>query len=381
LKTILISPDSFKGSLTAQDAAAAIERGVREVLPDSVVIQHPISDGGEGLVNILTTAYQGTIATTEVQGPLPGQRVKARWGLSQDRSTAIIEMAEAAGLGLVPADKRDPKITTTYGIGQLIRAALDEGASSLVIGIGGSATNDGGAGMAEALGVRFLDQNGIALARGGAALAKLSRIDVQRKDPRLSAIEAIVASDVQNTLCGEEGASLVFGPQKGATAADVKILDSALLHYGEVIRSALGIDVLRVPGSGAAGGLGAGLVAFCGAKLQRGIDVVLGATKFDEHLRSVDLVITGEGRIDEQVRFGKALSGVIERAKRAGVPVLAIVGSLKGDRSAFINPEFLVDLESLVDSHTTSQMAMRDASALLSKKAGVLLRRYLNSAH
>ena len=380
MKTILIAPDSFKGSLTARDAAAAIERGVREVLPDSTVIQHPISDGGEGLVDILTTALRGTFVTTEVQGPLPGQRVKARWGLSQDKLTAIIEMAEAAGLGLVPAEERDPKITTTYGVGELIGAALDAGASSLVIGIGGSATNDGGAGMAEALGVRFLDQNGMSLARGGAALAKLGRIDVHQKDPRLDAIKAIVASDVQNTLCGEQGASAVFGAQKGATAADVKILDAALLHYGEVIWSTLGVDVLSIPGGGAAGGLGAGLVAFCSAKLKRGIDVVLEATKFDEHLRLADLVITGEGRIDEQVRFGKALSGVIERASQAGVPVLAVVGSLEGDRSAFIDPEFLVDLESLVDSHTTPDMAMRNASALLSKKTGLLVRRYLNTS-
>jgi glycerate kinase len=378
VKTILIAPDSFKGSLIARDAAAAIERGVKEVLPDSIAIQHPISDGGEGLVDILTTALQGTFVTSEVQGPLPGQRVKARWGLSEDRSTAIIEMAEAAGLGLVPEDKRDPKITTTYGVGELIRAALDAGASSLVIGIGGSATNDGGAGMAQALGVRFLDGNGKPLAGGGAALAKLGRIDVQKKDPRLGAIKVIVASDVQNILCGEQGASAVFGPQKGATSADVKILDAALLQYGQLVRSTLGIDVLHIRGSGAAGGLGAGLVAFCDAVLKRGIDVVLEATKFDDHLRAADLVITGEGRIDEQVRFGKALSGVIERANRAGVPVLAIAGSLEGDRSAFVSPAFLLDLESLVDSHTTPEMAMRNASTLLSKKTGVLLRRYLN---
>ncbi len=378
MKTILIAPDSFKGSLTARDAAAAIERGVKEVLPDSIAIQHPISDGGEGLVDILTTALQGTFVTSEVQGPLPGQWVKARWGLSEDRSTAIIEMAEAAGLGLVPEDKRDPKITTTYGVGELIRAALDAGASSLVIGIGGSATNDGGAGMAQALGVRFLDGNGKPLAGGGAALAKLETIDVQKKDPRLGATEVIVASDVQNILCGEQGASAVFGPQKGATSADVKILDAALLQYGQLVRSTLGIDVLHIRGSGAAGGLGAGLVAFCDAVLKRGIDVVLEATKFDDHLRAADVVITGEGRIDEQVRFGKALSGVIERANRAGVPVLAIVGSLEGDRSAFVSPAFLLDLESLVDSHTTPEMAMRNASTLLSKKTGVLLRRYLN---
>ena len=380
MKTILIAPDSFKGSLTAREVAAAIGRGVREVLPDAVSIQHPISDGGEGLVDILTVALRGTFIGTEVQGPLPGQRVKARWGLSHDRSMAIIEMAEAAGLGLVPEDKRDPKITSTYGVGELIRAALDAGASSLVIGIGGSATNDGGAGMAEALGVRFLDEGGKPIPEGGAGLTKLRQINIQKKDTRLGSVEVVVASDVQNMLCGAEGASVIYAPQKGAAPEDVKILDAALLHYGELIHSTLGIDVLHIPGGGAAGGLGAGLVAFCSAKLKRGIDVVLDETNFDEHLRSADLVITGEGRIDEQVRFGKALSGVIERASRAGVPVLALVGSLEGAKSAFIDPTFLADLESLVDSHTTLETAMRDASALLPKKTQVLLRRYLNSA-
>jgi glycerate kinase len=331
------------------------------------------------LVDILTTALGGAFVTTEVEGPLPGQRVKARWGLSPDRSVAVIEMAEAAGLGLVPAEERDPKITTTYGVGELIRAALDAGASSLVIGIGGSATNDGGAGMAEALGVRFLDEGSRPLARGGASLAKLDRIDLRTMDPRIGTVETVVASDVQNTLCGEQGASAVYGPQKGASAADVKTLDGALLHYAEVIRSTLGIDVLGVPGGGAAGGLGAGLVAFCRAKLRRGIDVVLEATNFDAHLRSADLVITGEGRIDQQVRFGKALSGVIERAHRASVPVLAVVGSVEGDRSTFIGPAFLSDLESLVDSRTTPATAMHNASALLSKKTGDVLRRFLNS--
>jgi glycerate kinase len=248
-----------------------------------------------------------------------------------------------------------------------------------VIGIGGSATSDGGAGMAEALGVRFLDESGKPTPEGGGGLTKLHRIDIQKKDPRLEDVEVIVASDVQNALCGSKGASAVYAAQKGATPDDVKILDAALLHYGEMIQSSLGIDVLHIPGGGAAGGLGAGLVAFCGAKLKRGIDVVLEATNFDEHLRSADLVITGEGRIDEQVRFGKALSGVIERASRSGVPVLALVGSLEGERSAFIDPTFLVDLESLVDSHTTLDIAMRDAPALLSKKTQVLLRRYLSS--
>jgi glycerate kinase len=378
VKTILVAPDSFKGSLSARDAAAAMERGAKNILPDSVVVKHPISDGGEGLVDILTPALNGTFVTTEVSGPFPGQRAKARWGLSGDQSTGIIEMAEAAGLTLAPLGKRDPKIATTYGVGELIRAALDSGVTSLIVGIGGSATNDGGAGMAEALGVRFMNESGQPLGRGGAALAALDRIDVSDKDPRVDQIEIIVASDVQNTLCGELGASAVYGPQKGASPHDVKALDAALFRYGEVLQSALGIDVLSIPGGGAAGGLGAGLVAFCGAQLRRGIDVVFHVTNFDDHLRSADLVITGEGKIDEQVRFGKALAGVIERAQRAGVPVVAIVGSVDGKRESFVNRQFLADLESLVDANATTEQAMRNASSLISQKTEFLLQRYLS---
>jgi len=378
VKTILVAPDSFKGSLSARDAAAAMELGVKNILPDSVVIKHPISDGGEGLVDILTPALNGKFVTTEVSGPFPGQRAKARWGLSGDQSTGIIEMAEAAGLTLAPPGKRDPKIATTCGVGELIRAALDAGVTSLIIGIGGSATNDGGAGMAEALGVRFMKKSGQLLGRGGAALAALDRIDVSDKDPRVDQVEIIVASDVQNTLCGELGASAVYGPQKGASPRDVKVLDAALFRYGEVLQSALGIDVLSIPGGGAAGGLGAGLVAFCGAQLRRGIDVVFHVTNFDDHLLSADLVITGEGKIDEQVRFGKALAGVIERAQRAGVPVAAVVGSVDGKRESFVDGQFLADLESLVDANATTEQAMRNASSLISQKTEALLQRCLS---
>jgi glycerate kinase len=223
-----------------------------------------------------------------------------------------------------------------------------------------------------------MNESGQPLGRGGAALAALDRIDVSDKDPRVDQIEIIVASDVQNTLCGELGASAVYGPQKGASPRDVKALDAALFRYGEVLQSALGIDVLSILGGGAAGGLGAGLVAFCGAQLRRGIDVVFHVTNFDDHLLSADLVITGEGKIDEQVRFGKALAGVIERAQRAGVPVAAVVGSVDGNRESFVNRQFLADLESLVDANATTEQAMRNASSLISQKTEYLLRRYLS---
>jgi glycerate kinase len=375
---IVIAPDSFKGSLTAHEAASAIEQGVLELLPDAHIITHPISDGGEGLVSVVTPAMGGCIVTMNVAGPLPGQRVDARWGLSADGSFAIIEMAEAAGLTLVPVDRRDPKITTTYGVGELIRSALDAGVSSILIGIGGSATNDGGAGMAEALGFKFLDATGTPLDRGGSGLLDIASIDAQCKDKRIDNVEVLVACDVQNTLCGIQGASAVYGPQKGARLSDVSLLDKALLRFGESVRLSLGVDVLNIPGGGAAGGLGAGLVAFCGATLKRGIDLVLQVTGFDDHLQGADLVITGEGRIDRQVRFGKALSGVVGQAKRRNIPTVAVAGSIEGSREDFLTDGFLNDLESLVDVHTSSDEAMRNAHALVTQRTKLLIQRYLS---
>ena len=279
---ILIAPDSFKGSLSAHEAASAIERGVLQALPDATVVRHPVSDGGEGLVAVVTPVLGGRMVTTSVSGPLPGQRVEARWGLSADGSVALIEMAEAAGLQLVPPDRRDPKVTTTYGVGELITAALDAEVSSVIIGIGGSATNDGGAGMAEALGVRFFNSSGNPVGRGGAALLNVARVDIRGKDPRLNSVEMLVACDVQNTLCGKQGASAVYGPQKGATPSDVSLLDKALERFGTMIQSEMSIDVLEISGGGAAGGLGIGLVASCAGTLMRGIGLVLRVTKFDE---------------------------------------------------------------------------------------------------
>jgi glycerate kinase len=377
-KKIVIAPDSFKGSLTAHEAADAMERGVLQVLPDAHIIKHPVSDGGEGLVSVVTPALGGCIVTTNVSGPLPGQRIDARWGLSSDGSVAIIEMAEAAGLTLVPVDRRDPKITTTYGVGELIRAALDAGVSSILIGIGGSATNDGGSGMAEALGIRFIDASGKPLGPGGAALVDIVSINDQGKDARINNVEVLVACDVQNTLCGIQGASAVYGPQKGARLSDISLLDKALLRFGKAIQTSLGIDVFDLPGGGAAGGLGAGLVAFCGATLKRGIDLVLQVTGFDDHVQGADLVVTGEGRIDRQVRFGKALSGVVGQAKRHNVPVVAVVGSIEGSREDFLSDGFLNDLESLIDVHTSSEEAMRNAQTLIAQRTKLLIQRYLS---
>lgn len=377
-KTILIAPDSFKGSLSAHEAADAMERGVRGIIPDATVIRHPIADGGEGLVSVVTPVLGGTMMTTNVSGPLPGQSVQAKWGYVPERSLAIIEMAEAAGLPLVPQGRRDPKITTTYGVGQLIIAALDAGAKSILLGIGGSATNDGGAGMAEALGVRFLDANGIQIKRGGSALLDVATIDASGRDSRLSRTTIMVACDVQNPLCGLQGASAIYGPQKGASEADARELDRALEHYASIIHDSTGLDVLQLPGGGAAGGLGAGLVAFCRATLKRGIDLVLEITRFEDQVRKADVLITGEGKIDSQVKFGKALYGVIGAARKHRVPALAVVGAVEGPREVFVNDEFLAELESLVDEHTSVETAMKEASKLVAEKTGLLLRRYFS---
>lgn len=349
--------------------------GVRDVLPDVEVIQCPVADGGEGLLDILLPALGGTGRTGVVSGPLPGQTVEAAWGYVSGERLAIIEMARAAGLGLVPEAQRDPRITTTFGVGELIRAALDAGAVRMLIGIGGSATNDGGAGMAEALGVRFLDTDGVSLARGGAALRTLAAIDLSACDPRLRDVEIIVASDVTNPLTGPLGASRVYGPQKGASPAIVEELDRCLEHYGAVLRRTCGIDVAVIPGGGAAGGLGAALAVFCRARIRPGIDVVLDAVGFDAHLRNAGLVITGEGRLDAQTSAGKAMHGILQRALSARVPVAAVVGSVTGDPAGFIGPDRFADVITLVSADVTAAQAMRETASLVRRRTATLIDR------
>ena len=324
---VLVAPDSFKGSLTALRVAEAIERGVRQVFPDARVVKVPIADGGEGTVDALVVATGGRVLESEVTGPL-GEPVRARWGVLGGGGAAVIEMAAASGLPLVPRDRRDPRYTTTRGTGDLVRAALDAGLERLVVGIGGSATNDGGTGMARALGVRFLDAEGRDLPEGGAALARLSRIDLSGLDPRVRALDLMVACDVDNPLTGPRGASAVYGPQKGATPAIVAELDAALARYAEVARAATGRDAATLPGAGAAGGLGAGLLFFTPARLRPGVEIVLETTRFDDLVKGADLVVTGEGRTDFQTAMGKAPVGVAAAAKRHGVPVVCLAGGL-----------------------------------------------------
>ena len=326
-RRVVVAPDSFKGSLSAVRAAEAMERGVLAAWGDAQVLKIPIADGGEGTVEALVGATGGRFETRTVRGPL-GQPVDARWGVLGDGRTAVIEMAAASGITLVPRDRRDPRVATTFGTGQLLRAALDAGFRRIVVGIGGSATNDGGAGMARALGVRFIDGRGEPLPEGGAALARLVSVELSAVDPRLAGTEILVACDVDNPLTGPRGASAVYGPQKGATPAVVAELDAALERYARVAREATGRDVASLPGAGAAGGLGAGLLFFTPARLVPGIDLVLDSTRFDDHVRGAALVIVGEGRTDHQTAMGKAPVGVARVAMRHGVPVLLVSGSL-----------------------------------------------------
>ncbi|GAC1350511.1 MAG: glycerate kinase [Ktedonobacteraceae bacterium] len=330
---IVIAPQSLKGSLTAAEAGQAIASGVRAVFPEAEIDIVPVADGGEGTVQTLVDATGGTIVQQTVTGPL-GTPVEAFFGLLGDGSTAAIEMAAAAGLPLVPPDQRDPRITTTYGVGELIRAALDHGCHNFIIGIGGSATNDGGAGMAQALGAALLTDEGKAIARGGAALATLSHISIERLDARIQDCTVQVACDVNNPLYGPGGASAVYGPQKGATPEMVAELDAALAHYAAIIERDLGLAVSNVPGAGAAGGLGAGLMTFLHATLRPGAQIVLEAVHLEERLRAADLVITAEGQLDSQTAYGKSVGAVASMAKRFGLPVLALAGGLGLDYKA-----------------------------------------------
>ena len=324
---IVISPQTFKGAVSALDAALAIERGVLAAFPGAQTVLVPVADGGDGTLDALVDSTGGVMFRSTVTGPL-GRRLETSWGVMGDGRTAVVEMARASGLALVPPRRRDPRITTTEGTGQIIKEALDRGFTRIIVGLGGSATNDGGAGMATALGARFLDADGRSIPIGGAALARLSRIDASKLHPGLTDATIIGATDVTNPLCGPSGASAVYGPQKGASPKVVAVLDAALDTFAGVLRRDLGQDVAECPGAGAAGGLGAGLMAFAGAELRSGIDMVCDVLGFDAHLEGADLVVTGEGRADHSTIFDKAPVGVARRALACGVPTILLAGSL-----------------------------------------------------
>ena len=326
---IVIAPQSFKGSVMALTAAEAIERGVLRATPDSETILVPVADGGDGTLEVLVNSTGGEIFRSIVTGPL-GHAVEALWGVMGDGSTAVIEMARASGLAMVPHRRRNPRTTTTFGTGEIIREALERGYERIIVGMGGSATNDAGMGMATALGARFLDGHGKPLPKGGSALARLSQIDITNLHDRLREVTIIGATDVTNPLCGPAGASAIYGPQKGATPEIVAELDAALANFAQVAQRDLGIDFLNEehPGAGAAGGLGAGLMAFANCRLQSGIDLVCEVLKFDEHVREADLVLTGEGRADLSSIYDKAPVGVARKAAPYGVPTVILAGSL-----------------------------------------------------
>jgi glycerate kinase len=323
---VVVAPNAFKGTLTATVAARAMAAGVREAFPGAEVFEVPVADGGDGTVEALVDANHGEYRTARVEGPL-GDPVDARFGLI-DRRTAVVELATASGLALLDPARRDPRNATTYGFGQLLEAAREQGAREIIAGIGGSATNDGGAGMAQAVGYRLLDADGGEIPRGGAALTRLARIEAGRFSRWPQRLR--VACDVDNPLVGPRGASHVYGPQKGADPATVRALDAALGHLAEIVARDLGVDAESLPGAGAAGGTGYGMVAFLGAELVPGAPLVVEAAGLDARLEGADLVITGEGRVDAQTAYGKAPGEVAKRAHRAGVPVLLLAGA-KGE--------------------------------------------------
>ncbi|MCP1439844.1 glycerate kinase [Erwinia persicina] len=357
---IVIAPDSYKESLSAQQVATQIEQGFREIFPEAQYVKLPVADGGEGTVEAMVAATGGKTVRLRVTGPL-GEEVDAFYGLSGDDSCAYIEMAAASGLELVPAARRDPLITTSFGTGELIRSALDKGVQRFIIGIGGSATNDGGAGMVQALGAKLLDSQGRQIGLGGGRLNDLATIDISELDARIKNCRFEVACDVTNPLLGKEGASAVFGPQKGATPELVEQLDNALAHYARIIRRDLDIDVLSIPGGGAAGGMGVALHAFCGAELRRGIEIVTEALGLDELVRDATLVITGEGRIDSQTIHGKVPIGVAKVAKRYNKPVIGIAGSLTKD-VAVVHQHGLDAVFSVIYSICTLDDALENAA-------------------
>ncbi|GLO67443.1 MULTISPECIES: glycerate kinase [Oceanobacillus] len=336
-KKIVIAPDSFKESMTAQQAAEAIAKGVKSVFQDKLDLELiPMADGGEGTIQSLADALDGTTHSKKVTGPL-GNSVIANYAISGDKTTAIIEMAEASGIALVPSEIRNPLKTTTHGTGQLIQAALDHNVEKIILGIGGSATNDGGAGMVEALGGKLLNSEGNSIPSGGGSLIDLDDIDLSNLDKRLQDVQIIVACDVDNPLLGEYGASAIYGPQKGADKKMVSDLDSALSNYHDVLERVTKKSVKDIPGAGAAGGLGAGLLAFLHAKLEPGVEIVLKETNFYERVVDADLVLTGEGKIDGQTIYGKTPIGVAKATKRFNIPVIALSGTLGTDYEKVYN--------------------------------------------
>jgi len=369
---IVIAPDSFKDALSARDAAAAIAAGLRQELPDATLHQCPMGDGGEGTLDALLAATQAERRTASVQDAL-GREATAAWGWHEALRTAFVELAEASGLQQLKRDERTALYSTTFGVGQLILAALDVGAQSLVLTLGGSATNDAGAGMLTALGARLLDSRGQPLPPGGAALADLATLDLEGLDPRLASLTVQTAVDVDNPLLGPRGASAIFGPQKGATEVDVARLDRALAHFADHAAKTLGEDFRALPGAGAAGGMGFAARAFLGATLRPGIELVMEQVKFDALLADADWVITGEGQLDGQSLSGKTPIGIARRAERFGVPTVVLAGRL-GDQWQAAFEHGVTAAFALADGPITLNEALARCGELLNDRSRSLAR-------
>ena len=360
---IVVAPQAFKGSISAADVGRAMKEGVLRVFADAQIEVTPVADGGDGTLQTLVAITNGAVRAVRVTGPL-GDTIEAQWGALGGGNTAVIEMARTSGLALVPPEKRNPLLTTTYGLGEAIAQALDDGFREFIIGIGGSATNDGGAGMAQALGVSLLDGEGNPLPHGGAALARLAGIDVSGLDDRARESTFRVACDVSNPLTGPEGAAAIYGPQKGATREVVAQLDAALHHFAGVVKSDLGLDVEDMPGAGAAGGLGAGFVAFLDGELRPGVNIVLDLVDMNSHLEGADLVITGEGCLDYQTIYSKAPIGVAQMAEARGIPTICVSGSL-GDRYALVHEHGISAASAITREPMTLYEASTNAAELI----------------
>jgi glycerate kinase len=363
---IVIAPDSFKGSLSAIKVAEALARGVDKAYPTAHIVLLPVADGGEGTLDTILAAAAGQRFTKVVTGPLGGS-ISASFGMLPNSAVGIVEMAQAAGLNLVPSTLRDPRATSTYGVGELIEGAIQEGAQKIIVGLGGSCTNDGGIGAMQALGAVFIDGNGDVIKSPACAsdLAKVDKIDISQFRFPVGTVSVVIASDVTNPLCGPDGASAVYAPQKGATAEMVEELDSALLHYANIVERDLGVSIASMPGSGAAGGLGGGLIAFLNAEIRSGIDLVLDTVRFDEEIEGADFVFTGEGRIDEQSLQGKVIAGVMRRSHAYGVPVIAFGASIEERSEDALIHLGLRAVVPIVASVMSMDEAISEASLLL----------------
>lgn len=373
---MIVAPDSFKGTLTAQEAAEAMSAGIKDYDPSINAILLPVADGGEGTMRSLVSATNGKLVTCIVQDPL-GRKIEACYGVLGDKETCVIEIAEASGLMLLEKNERNPLITSTYGTGELIRHALDSGYRKFIIGLGGSATNDAGTGMLRALGMKFLDGNGDELRQGGGSLADLAEIDSSQFDQRINESEFLIASDVQNPLIGPSGASAVFGPQKGATSEMVQKLDESLTNFASMVEEKIGISLHDEKGAGAAGGVGGALLAFFPSEIKDGIQVVLEAISFHQHLKDADLVITGEGKTDTQTLSGKAPYGIAKVAKEVEKPVILISGTVDENSKQNLRRIF-TEIHAIADGTVSKEQSIKHAAELLRRKTSHVINNYFS---